>query len=287
MEQNLAKVLQQDAEGLSNEVAQKLINKMTNIRDYVPKIGVLGKTGAGKSSLCNALFGAELCPVSDVEACTRETKEVLLQMGQGRGMTLVDVPGVGENQSRDEEYAHLYRQLLPELDLVIWVLKADDRAYSVDIECFEKMVRPYMEQGIPFFVVLNQVDKVAPFREWDCERRIPGPTQKDNICRKIVDVSASFSLPGSRVVPISVEEKYGLVRLVEEMIFSLPAEKVVSVANVVNEQYVSDIARGEVKKSVWDYVKETAKDLITNPVVIAKVVPKLWNFAKKIFGKWF
>ncbi len=48
-------------------------------------------------------------------------------------MTLVDLPGIGETPQHDQEYQALYRQLLPELDLIIWILRADERAYAADI----------------------------------------------------------------------------------------------------------------------------------------------------------
>ncbi|EFK04291.1 hypothetical protein HMPREF9548_00937, partial [Escherichia coli MS 182-1] len=48
-------------------------------------------------------------------------------------MTLVDLPGIGETPQHDQEYRTLYRQLLPELDLIIWILRADERAYAADI----------------------------------------------------------------------------------------------------------------------------------------------------------
>ncbi|WP_250262096.1 GTPase, partial [Escherichia coli] len=35
---------------------------------HEPVIGIMGKSGAGKSSLCNALFQGEVTPVSDVHA---------------------------------------------------------------------------------------------------------------------------------------------------------------------------------------------------------------------------
>jgi len=39
-------------------------------------IGIMGKTGAEKSSLCNALFAAEVSPVSDVAACIPSNLQV-------------------------------------------------------------------------------------------------------------------------------------------------------------------------------------------------------------------
>ena len=67
--------------------------------DYEPVIGIMGKTGAGKSSLCNALFVDEVSPVSHVAACTREPLQFRLQVG-----ALYDHRGLarrGESSARD------------------------------------------------------------------------------------------------------------------------------------------------------------------------------------------
>lgn len=99
----------------------------------------MGKTGSGKSSLYNALFSSEVSPVSDVSACTREPLRFRLQVGE-RFMTIVDLPGVGESESRDAKYAAMYRQQLPHLDLVLWLIKADDRALAVDEHFYRKVI---------------------------------------------------------------------------------------------------------------------------------------------------
>ncbi|WP_139510316.1 GTPase, partial [Escherichia coli] len=62
---------------------------------HEPVIGIMGKSGAGKSSLCNALFQGEVTPVSDVHAGTREVKRFRLS-GNGHSMIITDLPGVGE-----------------------------------------------------------------------------------------------------------------------------------------------------------------------------------------------
>ena len=107
------------------EQKAQISERLAKIINYEPRVGVFGKTGVGKSSLCNALFGTDICPISDVEACTRDTQEVILNM-DGNGIKLIDVPGVGESSDRDEEYGKLYSKLLPELDLVLWLIKSDD-----------------------------------------------------------------------------------------------------------------------------------------------------------------
>ena len=106
-----------EANGVKTTSAQrKQINeRLSKVINYEPRIGVFGKTGVGKSSLCNALFGKDICPISDVQACTRSPQEIILNM-DGQGIKLIDVPGVGESSERDEEYGKLYSTLLPELD---------------------------------------------------------------------------------------------------------------------------------------------------------------------------
>ncbi len=156
-------VLEQQGIRITPDQKRVVRQKMNTILSYEPRVGVFGKTGVGKSSLCNALFGRDLCEISDVGACTRDAKELLLGFGQ-KGMKLVDVPGVGENKERDIEYGKLYAKLLPELDLILWVLKGDDRAFSSDEAFYKNVVKPHLDQGKPFFFVLNQVDKIEPFR---------------------------------------------------------------------------------------------------------------------------
>jgi small GTP-binding protein len=247
--------------------------KLNEKLSYEPRIGVFGKTGTGKSSLCNALFGQEICPINDVVGCTRKPKEVLLKMG-GKGMKLVDVPGVGENEARDKEYAELYTKLLPELDLVLWVMKADDRAASIEQKFYKDIVKPHIDQGKPFFFVSNQVDKIEPFREWDFSKNSPGSKQLENIQKKIHAVSEDFGCPESWVIPVSANERYNLGFLVERFFFALPRDKVYTVGRQVKEENVSKVAQEHIKKSWWDTVKEAASD----------VWEKIVDWFKDLFG---
>lgn len=273
-----------------DENRQKAIeNKLREVISYVPKIGVLGKTGVGKSSLCNALFGSDVCPVNDVEACTRSPQEVTVNVGDdNNGITLVDVPGAGESSDRDQEYSELYARLLPELDVILWVIKADDRAFSADENFYENVIKPHVEQGKPFFFVLNQVDKIEPFRQWNDEEHMPGEEQLVTIHKKVRMLADLFHVAPSKVIPVSALEKYNLVTLVNEIVYAVPPEKKVTVYKNVSEEFHTESTGQHVFEEVSNYLEgfigkvvDVAADAIGR--FIGGVVRSFFESVKSIF----
>lgn len=64
---NMIDIFQDFDSHLAPEQIQRIREKVTSMLDYRPKIGVFGKTSVGKSSLCNALFGKQICAISATE----------------------------------------------------------------------------------------------------------------------------------------------------------------------------------------------------------------------------
>jgi uncharacterized protein len=269
---------------LSAEQLQRIRERLEEIRGYIPKVGVLGKTGVGKSSLCNVLFGKEVAKVDGVEACTREIQQVEILAADGNGgIVLIDVPGVGESSERDEAYTRMYEELLPQLDLVLWVIKADDRALSIDIEVFEAKVR----KGAPSVLfVINQVDKLDPVREWDLQAHSPGERQLLNIERKCAKVSDAFQVSAATVCAVSAEEKYGLTELVDLIVKTVPNEKKAGFFREARKETRSTQSAKEVEKGIWESIKEFVGDAAKkagdfyrdNKEAVHLVVGALWTF---------
>ncbi len=261
---------------VTEEQKAKIRSKLDNVVNYEPRVGVFGKTGAGKSSLCNALFGQDVCEISDVEACTRCEKEIMLSISSGKGIKIVDVPGVGENSDRDIEYGQLYAKLLPELDVVLWVLKADDRAYASDENFYKNLVKPHLDQGKPFFFVLNQVDKVEPYRQWDEDNHEPGDKQFVNIDKKVQYVANCFDVPASKVIPVSAAEQYNMVKLVDEIVYALPKEKKITVFKNINEDFRTEATGETVRRSFLEVVQDVVFD------VLDRATEKIYDFIDKV-----
>ncbi|MFV3406462.1 GTPase family protein [Pseudomonas sp. NY15463] len=270
---------------LGADIVGKILKRISGVLSYQPAVGVFGKTGAGKSSLCNAVFGKDVCEISDIAGCTRKPQEVILELG-GKGIKLLDVPGVGESNDRDKEYADLYRSLLPELDLVLWVIKGDDRAFSSDETFYKNLVRPYVEKGRPFVVVLNQIDKIEPFREWDETVNQPGAKQAANIEQKRKNVAEIFGLPLSCVIPVSANERYGLVNLVDRVVELLPADKKAIVLDAVKADTRSEHSKSEAKDGFLETVFNVVTDIIPIAPVAKTIVKAISKIISKIFSWW-
>ncbi|HBR0014569.1 hypothetical protein ASV09_20080 [Klebsiella aerogenes] len=270
--------------GLPQWVSERILQQINQITHYEPVIGIMGKTGTGKSSLCNTLFAGDISPVSDVAACTRKPLQFRLQLGK-RCMTIVDLPGVGESGVRDNEYAALYRQQLPRLDLVLWLIKADDRALAVDEHFYRQVIGEAYRNKVLF--VISQSDKVEPTSGGEKLSK----EQKQNISRKICLLHELFQ-PVNPVCAVSVRLQWGLRMMAERMIRCLPREASSPVAVQLSAPLRSDVVNkkarddfGETVGSVLDTV--ISMPLIPAPVrtviqsvrdIVVSVARAVWNF---------
>ncbi len=250
---------------LNPEQLRALRERIEGVVNYQAVVGVMGKTGSGKSSLCNALFGQETAEVDDIGACTRYPQEITLTYKQGKGLALIDMPGVGESEARDQEYAELYQSMLPELDLVLWLIKADDRALSIDQRFYRQIVLPYLKQhDVPLLIVVSQSDKIEPCRAWDETSKQPGLQQARHLQEKRVLLSRLFDLPLTRICAVSAEYGYGLIDLVENIVLTLPNEKKWSITRETKPVYLSATTWERSELGLWETIKrmviETAAD---------------------------
>jgi predicted GTPase len=278
------KAIEKPLSSLPYTLRNHIFERLHSLTQYEPVIGLMGKTGAGKSSLCNTLFAGDVSPVSDVAACTRGPLRFRLQVGE-RVMTIVDLPGVGESQNRDTEYAALYREQLPRLDLVLWLIKADDRALATDERFYQEVIGEEYRHKVLF--VISQSDKAEP----SSGAGQLSTEQKQNISRKIALLHELFQ-PVHPVCAVSVRAKWGLRVMAERMIKCLPREASSPVVAQLQSPFrttkVQEKARNDFSETVGAALDAvSALPLIPAPVrtiiqavrdTVVSVARAVWNF---------
>ncbi|MBL5926067.1 GTPase family protein [Enterobacter asburiae] len=270
---------------------QHLLQELNRLVTYEPVIGIMGKTGVGKSSLCNALFRSEVCAVNAVEACTRQPQRVRLRFGS-HYLTLVDLPGVGESVNRDGEYRELYQRMLSEIDMVLWVFKADDRAFAVEEQFYQDVFAQFSGPLPPVLWILNQVDKTEPAEQWRWLSAQPSALQAERIGQKLQAVARQLQIAETDIMPVSVRGRYRLSRLVEAMITRLPKQARSPLVPHLQNRYRTDTVINTASSSFGDAVVEVIDkviDLAPLPQVartalhavthtVARVARSLWGF---------
>ena len=132
------------------EVASKPIN-----------ILLVGRTGAGKSSLINTLFNAELAEV-DVLPSTDKISQYRWQTDT-EALNLLDTPGY--EQAQREDLRDLVLDYGINADLILLVTPALDPALQMDLDFLKEMRQE--RDNIPVITVVTKVDKLRPIREWN------------------------------------------------------------------------------------------------------------------------
>jgi GTP-binding protein Era len=131
---------------------------MGNLNKLIPILTVCGSTGAGKSSLVNALMQADVRSVG-VTPTTKESEGHESSLGEnGIPVYLMDTPGVGE-AGMDEVYQAKLIAHISETDLLLWVIGYDNRALDADKKILDLIRSRYPQ--LPIIILGNAVDRAS------------------------------------------------------------------------------------------------------------------------------
>lgn len=141
----------------------------------LPRIAVIGRPNAGKSTLVNALLGEQRVIVSDQPGTTRDSIHLPLER-RGRAYVLIDTAGV-RRRARVEEAVEKFSaiktlQAVDEANVAILVLDAVSGISEQDASLGGYVV----ERGRGLVIAVNKWDAVAPEdRDWikrELERKL-------------------------------------------------------------------------------------------------------------------
>jgi GTPase len=128
--------------------------------DGVPRIAVVGRPNAGKSTLLNRLLDDDRLVVSEIPGTTRDAIEVELTRGAQR-YRFIDTAGirrkVGHGDDLEQESAEVAEDALKRADVVIVLFDATEPAVEQD----SRLLGACLKLGKPMVLAANKVDLLA------------------------------------------------------------------------------------------------------------------------------
>jgi uncharacterized protein len=122
---------------------------------------IIGRTGAGKSSLINTIFQNELAAV-DVLPSTDKIQNYHWETESGETLNLWDTPGY--EQVKRDDLRDLVIDYAKNADLLLLVTPALDPALQMDVDFLQDIKLEIAD--LPIITIVTQVDRLRPLREW-------------------------------------------------------------------------------------------------------------------------
>jgi len=229
---------------ISTATVKKLVfEKLKAQKQEGIKFAIAGNAGYGKTSTVNALFGVNM-DTDPVFTTTKDVHSVSMHIFddvkhrqseiRDTTLTVYDLPGLGDGEDKDEKEIdnfEIYRELIKEveLDVLLWVLRADVRAFKLEVDYISKLLEefPFMKSRI--IVGLNFVDKVEPYETWIADINQPSDKQLETLARvkQRVDerIHKKCGLESRITVEYSSKKAWQLHQLFRALIEATPEHK--------------------------------------------------------------
>jgi predicted GTPase len=212
-------------------------------------IAVVGQVSAGKSSVINALLGAQRAAADILPTTLRAQRYRLVLPSSRQPLELLDTPGYGEQPADDE----VLLQLAQQSDLVLLVMNASHPARDLDVRFVTRWRDSWQTQPQrkppPLIGVLTHIDRLRPVAEWSPPYELtahPGQPEdrpKAESIRAALSYNASlFQPPLVTVVPVYTATEgvgtYGIDEyLLPAMVGQLPESRAAALLRLLHQEW--------------------------------------------------
>ena len=176
---------------LPKDMADKLSKAIADEMAIPPKIAIIGKAGVGKTTTINSLFNVEWHTSETITGTTDAQMETFQLKGEGK-LSVVDMPGLGDSIARDIEFQKIYQDILPNVDVILYIIQADDRGLGEDERIIRDVVlRCGKNLDKKLVIGINKVDLLGENKglEWDDRINLPSEAQEKLIDVKCGDIA--------------------------------------------------------------------------------------------------
>ncbi len=222
---------------------------VTEIKEKPVNILLVGRTGAGKSSLINTLFNTKQAEV-DVLPSTDDFYSYYWNHPTGESLTLWDTPGY--EQINRPEFRQQVLDYCKKADLLLLVTPALDPSLEMDVNFIDAVKSDGL--NLPIIVIMTQVDRLRPIREW----QPPYDWQQGNIPKEISIREATkyrlqvFGEQCEMVLPVVTREfnlerkSWGIEALTTALLELIEPAKKLRLARFFQEQEARSVAAAKI-----------------------------------------
>lgn len=181
---------------------------------YELQVMFIGKTGYGKSTSLNRLVGIPAFETSDVSACTKELYTGMYRINPDipSFLSISDLPGIGESGNADKQYYEWYKEMLSYSQVVVYLLRADQRDFAMDEVLFKNMFKNASERE-KVILALNHADKVEPINR----KEGLSSEQLESLRKKIDEISHIFDFPKKDILYFSARDGINFETLIKKI----------------------------------------------------------------------